>query len=429
MSADTSVEGAPTVRGGSLTMAVGLVLLGISASVYLVTSARAVGPVEFASVSTLWTLIYTFGIGAFLPFEQELGRAFADRRARGLGALPLVRRVALAAAACLGVLLAVGAVLSPLLVDRLFGGEWTHFFALALALSVMSAQYVSRGMFSGAGRFSWYSGQLGVEGVVRIIACLCLLAVGVHASGPYVWLLVLAPLLGLLFTLPGLRGLARPGPPASWAEVSGNLGWLLLGGVCAQGVANGAMVALQLLAPDGGAAGQFLAAFVIARVPLFLFQGVQAVLLPGLAAALAAGDRQAFGVKLKGVFGATGAVALAGVLGAAVAGPWALGLLFGDEFGLGRAHLTALAGATGLYMLAQVFQAGLVALGRHRENALSWAFALVVFVLACLAPLEPLARVEVALIASCAVAAVVLGLCLTAARPVQTNRRPSEMAS
>ncbi|WP_460364408.1 hypothetical protein, partial [Actinocorallia lasiicapitis] len=95
---------APTVRAGALTMGGGLVLLGLSASVYLVVSARAVGPVAFGALSTLWTLVYTFGIGAFLPFEQELGRAYAHRAALGQGARPLVGRVALAAAGVLAVL-------------------------------------------------------------------------------------------------------------------------------------------------------------------------------------------------------------------------------------------------------------------------------------------------------------------------------------
>ena len=83
-----------------------------------------------------------------------------------------------------------------------------------------------------------------------------------------------------------------------------------------------------------------------------------AVLLPGLAGALASGDRAAFRGRLRGVLAATGAVVLAGVLGAAAFGPWLVRLAFGEEFVLGRGHLVVLAAATGCFMLAQVFQHG-----------------------------------------------------------------------
>jgi len=389
-------------------MAAGLVLLGLSGGVYLAVSARAVGPVAFASLSTLWSLVYAFGIGAFLPFEQELGRAFAARAARGAGTGPLVGRVALASAGVLAVLLTAGLLLSPLLVSGLFSGGWTPVGVFALSLAVMAAGYVTRGIYAGASRFGWYSAQLGAEGVVRIAVCAALLGAGVHAAGPYLWLLALAPLAALAPTLPGLRGALRPGPPASWSELSANLGWLLLAGVAAQAVANAALVVLQPLSDRDGTAGRLLAAFVIARVPLFFFQGVQAVLLPGLSGALAAGDRGVFRVRLRGVLAATGAVVLAGVAGAAAFGPWLVRLAFGEGFALGRGHLVVLAAATGCYMLAQVFQAGLVALERHRDNALGWSGAFGVFVAVCLVPLPPLLRVESALLLSSAAAAVLL---------------------
>lgn len=397
-----------TVRTGTVTMAAGLVLLGLSGGVYLAVSARAVGPVAFASLSTLWTLVYTFGIGAFLPFEQELGRAFAARSARGAGTGPLVGKVALASAGVLALLLAAGILLSPLLASGLFSGGRTPLGVLALALTVMAAGYVTRGIYAGSSRFGWYSAQLGVEGFVRMAVCAALLGLGVHTVAPYLWLLALAPLAALPLTLPGLRGALRPGPPASWSELSANLGWLLLAGTAAQAVANAALVVLQPLSGRDGTAGRFLAAFVIARIPLFLFQGVQAVLLPGLSAALAAGDHEAFRAKLRGVLAATGAVALGGVLAAAVAGPVMVRLAFGDGFDLGRGHLVVLAAATGLYMLAQVFQAGLVALRRHRDNALCWSAAFGVFAVVCLVPLPALVRVEAALTLSCAAAAVLL---------------------
>ncbi|HEU5156380.1 MAG TPA: hypothetical protein VFU43_05240 [Streptosporangiaceae bacterium] len=401
-----------TVTSGTVTVGAGLVILGVSASVYLVVTARAVGPVEFASVSTLWTLVYTFGIGAFLPFEQELGRALAHRAELAQGGAPVVARVAAVAGGVLLTLLLAGALLSPALVHRLFAGHRAELFAFGAALAVMAAQYVSRGVFSGSGRFGWYSAQLGIEGVVRTAACAGLFALGIHGTSWYVWLLAAAPLVALAATAPGMYGAGpavRPGPSASWSEVSANLGWLLTAALCAQGVANAAIVALRLLSPGGDAAGQFLAAFVIARIPLFLFQAVQAALLPGLARALAAADAAGFRRELRRVLAATGLVGMVGVLGAAAAGPEALGLAFGAGFELGRADIVVLAAGTALYMLALVFQAGLLARARHRDNALCWALALAVFAAACALPVAALARVELALILSSAVAAGALG--------------------
>lgn len=403
----------PAVSRASATVGAGLVLLGVSATVYLVLSARAVGAQAFGALSALWTLVYTFGSGAFLPFEQELGRAVAGRAQRGHGARPVTLRAAWAAGAVLAALLAVLACTGPFAAGRLFSGHSSPLFALALAMAVMAAQSLTRGAFSGSGLFGWYSAQLGLEGVVRTVGCAALLAAGMHAIGPYAWLLALAPLTALLVTLPGVRPSAgpalRPGPPSRWTEVSANLGWLLVSAVCAQSVANGAMVALRLLAPHSDTAGRFLAAFVIARIPLFLFQAVQAVLIPGLSRTLAARDHAGFRRELRRVLGATLLVALGGVLSTAALGPWVLPLAFGTAFRLGRLDLIVLAASTGCFMLALVFQSGLVAMERHRDNALGWSTALSVFVLGCLLPLPALPRVETALMSSCVTAVALLG--------------------
>jgi O-antigen/teichoic acid export membrane protein len=418
------------VAAGTLTVGVGLAVLGLSATVFLVLSARAVGPREFASLSTLWTLVYTFGIGAFLPFEQELARALARRAGQRRGGAPVAIRAALAAAAVLAGLLAATAVAAPLLVDRLFAGHRGHLLALAAAMAVLAGQYVTRGIFAGTGLFRWYSAQLGIEGIARIAACAALLAAGVHTTAPFAGTLAAAPLLSLLLTAPRVRGALRPGPPAPWPEVSAHLGWLLVGAVCAQAVANAAVVALRLLAPHGDAAGRFLAAFVIARIPLFLFQAVQAVLLPGLSRALATADRARFHRELRRVLTATALVGAAGVAGAAAAGPAALRLAFGAGFTLGRIDIVVLAAGTGLYMVALVFQSGLLALARHRDTALGWATALGVFVACCLVPLTALARVELALTLSCAAAAALLGLRLTlGVRRATARNTPSRPAA
>ena len=392
-----------TARDGArsaATVGAGLILLAISASVFLVVAARATGPEQFAGLAVLWTLVYTVGIGLFLPFEQEVARAVADRATRGDGARPVVTRAALAAGCVFLVGAAVLAPLSPWMVATLFDGSWTMAVALMLACLGLAAQYLQRGALSGSGAFGSYATQLGVEGVLRLAGCIALLAIGVGVPGPYALLLAAAPLLSVAAVAhPFARVSLEPGPAASWRELSSNLGWLLAASLAAQGLANLATVAVKLLADAGeaAAAGHFLAGFTVARLPLLVFAAVQAVLLPSLTRNLAEGAHGRFHRQLRLVLWVTAALGVVGVVGSLVLGPEVLELLFGPEFDIDRLDLAALSLGTAIYMLALVLQPAVIALDRHRVNALAWSAGLGTF-LACLAlPLNTFLRVEVAL--------------------------------
>src|SRR2546430_2007032 len=74
--------------------------------------------------------------------------------------------------------------------------------------------------------------------------------------------------------------------PGSWCR------WQLL---LAQVLINAAVISVRLLSPGSPAVvGALLAAAVMARVPLFVFTSLQTSLLPGLAGAIAGGDRAGF---------------------------------------------------------------------------------------------------------------------------------------
>ena len=68
------------------------------------------------------------------------------------------------------------------------------------------------------------------------------------------------------------------------------MGWLVLGAMLAQSLANAGPLAVQVLADpsEEGQAGRFLSALVLARLSLYLFQAVQATLLPNVAVLVAA---------------------------------------------------------------------------------------------------------------------------------------------
>jgi O-antigen/teichoic acid export membrane protein len=151
-----------------------------------------------------------------------------------------------------------------------------------------------------------------------------------------------------------------------------------------------------------------MSGLTIARIPLFAFAAVQLVLLPRLTRQLARGEHRSFRAQLRLVVAATAGLGLAGVLGAALLGPEVLRLLFGPRFALPRADLVWLAGSSAVYMLALTFQPAVIALGRHRGNALAWVAGLGAFLVALVPPGDLFHRVEVALTLGGLVAAAVL---------------------
>src|SRR3546814_3221422 len=116
---------------------------------------------------------------------------------------------------------------------------------------------------------------------------------------------------------------------------------LVAGQALAQLLVNGGPIAVALLAAPGeeAAASRFLAALLIARIPLFFFQAVQSSLLPGLARLEAVGDRDGFAGLVQRLVSVVAALGVAAVVGAGVLGPWAVRVGFGADFEIGRAHV------------------------------------------------------------------------------------------
>jgi len=399
---------------GTVTVGGGLAVLGASSYVYLAVSARQLTPNAFGQISVLYSLVYTAGPGAFLPVEQELARALADRRARGVGGAPLVRRATVISgvyAAALGVLvLATG----PLTVPGLFDGSWALLGCLVLALAGLWAVYLSRGVLAGMDRFADYGAQLALEGGSRIVAVVVLAALGLHGTGGYGVLIGAGLLLAAVLTARPTVTAVTPGPPAGWQELSSALGWMLVGSVLAQALVNAPPIAAKVLARSGDSvvAGQVLTGTVLARLPLFAFAAVQAALLPGLAALLATGDRPGFVRGLRRLLVAAGVVTVVTTAVAGVAGNRLLHLFFGDRYNLGNDVLMQLALASGLYMAAVIVGQSLLALRRYRVAAAGWAVGVVVFVAVATSGRELVIRVVDAFLVATLAALGALALAL-----------------
>lgn len=415
---------------GALQVGGGLIVLGVSTYGFLLVSAHSLTPRAFAALSVLYVLVYTVGPGMFVPFEQEIGRALADRRARGLGSGPLVRRaICTGSVAIFGLLVAVAAV-SPVITNRLFDGSWLLCAGLLVGVVGEGAAYLSRGIFAGNGQFSAYGVQMALEGVTRLLACVILAVVGVHVVGAYGMLLGGAFVFAVLCTARRSFQSDQPGPEAPWAEFTGAVGWLVLGSVLSQVLVNVGPVAVKLLAgpEDSSAAGQLLAGLVLARLPLFLFAAVQAALLPRLAALIAGGEVRQFLSGMRRLLLIV--VGLSGLMTAAlaIAGPEAMRLLFGARLQLGRIDLVVLSAATGLFMMANVLGNGLLALQRFGLAALGWAAGVVMLVAVIVIPFSLFARVEYSFLAGAVVSVACCVLLLRFAVRADTRTTPHARA-
>lgn len=396
---------------GAISVGTGLLVLGATSYAFLLVAARSTTPAAFAGLSVLYVLVYTLGSGLFIPFEQEVGRALADRRARGLGGGSLLNRAVCLAAAVLGALVVVAGAASPLITSHLFDGSWLLTLSLLISVVGLCAEYVSRGALAGTGQFGAYGTQLASEGGSRVLACGILAAAGVHAVGAYGLALAGGYVLAVAVTARRVPAAMSPGPDARWDELTGAIGWLVCGALLAQLLVNFGPVAVKLLAGSGQsqAAGQLLAGLVLARLPLFLFAAVQAALLPRLAALVARGHLDQFVDGIRRLeFVVVGLVGVTAVLMGAL-GPEVVRFMFGAKFHLGRVDLVELTIGTGLFMAATVLGNALLALQRFALAAIGWAAGVAVMFAVIAVHVSLYARVEHSLLLGALASTLVFG--------------------
>ena len=171
-----------------------------------------------------------------------------------------------------------------------------------IALFTFGFELLARGVFAGAGAFGAYGVSMGAEGVIRLLPCIALAAAGRHQPG----------LVRAVPRAPARAGDPRrhagsdrahrhPGPEAPWSELSVNLGYLLGGSLLAQVLSYAPFLGAQLLATPGErtAVADFIVGLFLSRIPILLFQAVQAALLPRLAALVSTGHNEEFRIGMR----------------------------------------------------------------------------------------------------------------------------------
>jgi O-antigen/teichoic acid export membrane protein len=367
---------------GTIPVGMGLVIAGLAAYGFQIVAFRVLGSQAYAALNGLWVTAFVLAPGLFLPLEQEVARAIAHRKAIGWGSGPLIRRASL-----LGLFLTAGVIVALVLArgvieSRLLRGSDGLFAALVVVMVGFAIMSLARGVLSGNARFGRYGLVVGVDGAARVVLAVMFAAVGYGTLGWFGVAFCLAPFLASIAGLIGAKGLGESGPPAPMSELSTAIGWLLLGSTFAQALSYSAYIGASILATRSQDAelGAFIAGLFIARIPLLLFQAVQAALLPKLAALLGHGHVAEFRHGLSRLISIVVGASVVGVAFALVLGPFFGRALFGAKFTLSGPGLAALTAGVCLVVVALTIAQAMIALRRYAVTAFAWVAGVCVFV-------------------------------------------------
>jgi O-antigen/teichoic acid export membrane protein len=379
--------------------------------------AHALGRDTYGVIGVLWAAVFLTASVIYRPVEQLLSRSIAEHQAHGTSPRPALR-VAAAIQVALALLFALVALaLKGPIEDNLFSGHEALYWALFAAVMFYAASYFARGFLAGHRRFELYGGLVMMESTSRVVFGV-LLAVGVlNGRNAAAVAIAVAPLLSLIVVPWALGRQIRRS--AAGAERSsdgaerrltmtrgmGFAGAVLVIMCSEQAILNSGVLIVKVDTGDDALAALIFAVLMIARAPLQLFQAVSTTLLPHLTRLMVREQDKAhegdFGRSVKLTMLACLAFGAVTVVGVLIAGPPAMKALFGSKFTYDRGGLALVAAGMGLYLSATTVNQAVLAQGRARLAAASWAASATFFVAFLLvAGMEEVREVEVAFLAT-----------------------------
>jgi O-antigen/teichoic acid export membrane protein len=416
---------------GALLVPAALVATGLLAYAFLSLAARTLGPERYGPVALLWAATFLTAVVLFRAVEQTGSREIAARLERGEDIRPVARALAGVVAGLVALVVGVSAILWEPITDTMFDGRAAFTAAFVAGVALYGLFYLVRGLCAGIGWFGGYAGTLVADGVARLLLAAPLL-VSVSADWAVI-AIVAAPAAGTVWSLAGLRRRWRAVPVGTEAPFGVADAVRFGAPVAAIATADQVLVnGAPLLVAIGGvgdtrAAGVVFAATMLVRAPVFVFQGVGAVLLPRLAAVHAAGDRDGFRQAVARVAALLGLGMLVLVPIAYLTGRWAMGAFYGDGFIATGADLAILTAGVACYLVAATVAQGAIARGDTGTGGIAWAIAAASFVgLSLTLGGSPLHRVSVAFLVGSGVAAILSTLALAhgSSRPARVVHVP-----
>ena len=308
---------------------------------------------EYGAIALLWAVIFILTSVIYRPVEQLLSRTIAERIALGAQGghslrVPLTLQAGFATAFAVVALVARGPI------EKAFDGSATLYWTFVAAGVAYAASYFARGYLAGHRWFGLYGGLVLFEAVGRFCFPVAV-AVGLASGEAAVALgIAAAPILSLLVVPAALARHVAPdrsaGPGPAPLTLRAGAGFAVA--VAAIQLAEQTLINAAVLTTRATAgtvlAGVVFNALLISRAPLQLFQAVQTSLLPHLSGLSATDGAEAFARAIRVTLRAVAAFAAAVAVGMLLLGPWAMDVVFSDNYSYGRVGLAVIADRHGL---------------------------------------------------------------------------------
>jgi len=352
----------------------------------------------YTPLGMLWALSFLLGPGIFHPLEQQTARSIASRF--GEETTPVFKAASIVGGIATLLIVICALCFNSWLTEDIFSDQRSLLIAIILVVIGLGSAHLVKGVLAGTGRFKNYSRYLIGEGLGRLLVTAILV---IFASGE-VWMyglaLGLSPFIGISAALFRQKDLIKPGPKVKAKEISGSLGVLLIASLATAMVLNVSPLTVELLAEPNQKEepGKFLNALLIARIPLFFFQAVQAALLPRLSQLMASKEIEKFKHELMRLLGFVTVFGACFLFLIAVSGQWVTRIAFGSEYEISRQDMTLLAVSSVGLMYALSLTQGLLALHRQGYSAAAWVSGIATFPATIFLGDDLFLRVEVALI-------------------------------
>ena len=352
-------------RQGTTYMVVGTLVAALGAYLFQLIAGRVLGPEAFAPITVLWTVQFLVFTIVFLPMEQLTIRRLSVTDPHAAPWRLFIGVIVLA------VIVSTGFALLTL--DRLLDGEPVYVVIVAVVIAAYGGFALARGLLAGHRRYKEYGLTTMAESVVRLIAAIALLAIGLGSVG-LAWTLVIGA-----FVVWVWRPLAHEfGRGAAVIErgTGVDLGTFVAANAASQTIVAAGPLVVGALRASPAEVSVFFETFLLFRAPLSVAYSLIARILPPFTRFVEAGEYRSIRTWALRLGALGGVLGLAGFFVGRAVGPDVVALLLGEEF-RPTASLAAFAAAgVAIATVALFTQQILIAMRATGLLAISWLMGL-----------------------------------------------------